>query len=186
MENPSLMVISAISLITHQLPPFDAVILCLSDSPTSRALGHWNAKSTGHSTNLETRSTPQRCSIEASLAPESRPFPFPGSAAPSPLSHRAFGNDPSPSSRDQEFPGRTSDKEPPCPNHVDGAVFRLGVFPDCGRSRLLYSFATVPLFALATQILAPSKPMPKGDEPTLNVPSRVPSLARSLVTLSLP
>ena len=52
--------------------------------------------------------------------------------------------------------------------------------------RRLYSFETVLLLKLVTQILAPSKAMPTGADPALKVPSNLPSLARSLVTLLLP
>jgi hypothetical protein len=48
-----------------------------------------------------------------------------------------------------------------------------------------YNFETVLLAEFATQIFAPSKATPTGPVPTAKVPSIMPSLARSLVTLLL-
>ena len=45
---------------------------------------------------------------------------------------------------------------------------------------------TVPLFQFATQMLAPSKAIPRGRDPTGTVPRFAPSLARSFVTLFAP
>ena len=50
---------------------------------------------------------------------------------------------------------------------------------------LARSLVTVLLPLFATQMLAPSKAMPMGLEPALNVPKTAPSLARSLVTVLL-